>query len=257
VTFRPSDRPPDDEERIGSSNQSHDSSGKFGAGNVPGTVSGHGKKGGPYAQKHSPGGQPQSSGGGGGGGGGESDPTSGESSGGTNRPGKKETITSAGQSPAVQAWLGPSQAAINQEAISGQPGQYAQVIAQLDAEIKASKPHTADLVVYREISGAETLTIGGTVTTKGFMATSPTPLSATASRITIPAGAHALTLPGEVLLPRGTQLRVDGPRQFTVLLASNGRQLAYYRALWMRSSTSEERREILAAVNRIQGGMRP
>jgi hypothetical protein len=251
VTSRLSDSS-DAEERIGSSNQSHDSSGKFGAGNVPGTVSGHGKKGGPYAQKHSPGGPSA------GGGGGESDPTSGESSGGTNRPGKKETITSSGQSAAVQAWLGPSQAAINAEAISGQPGQYATTIAALDAEIKSSKPHTADLVVYREISGAETLTIGGTVTTKGFMATSPTPLSATASRITIPAGAHALTLPGEVLLPRGTQLRVDGPRQFTVQLASNGgRHLAYYRLLWMQSDTPEQRAEILAAVNRIQGGMRP
>jgi hypothetical protein len=249
MSSRPSDLPADNEDRIGSPNQAHDAGGKFGAGNVPGTVSGHGKKGSQYAKPHSPGGQPSS--GGGGGGGGEGDLTSGESQGGTNRPGKTE-------SAAVQAWLSSSQSAINQAAISGQAGDWQSVITALDAEIAASKPHTADLVVYRELAGAETLQNGVTVTSKGFMATSPTPLSATASRITIPAGAHALTLPGEVLLPRGTQLRVDGPRQFTVLLGQlTGRQLAYYRALWMRSATIEEKDEIRAAVNRIQGGLRP
>lgn len=254
MTFRPSE--PDDE-RIGSSNQSHDAAtGHFGAGNVPGTVSGHGKKGGPYAKPHSPG--VTQHGGAGGGAGAGGDQGSGESEGGTARPTGKGNTTSPA-SPA-EAWLSASQAEINQAAASGNPGKWAATIEALDAAITAAKPLAADQVVYREFAGAEKLEAGSILTSKGFMATSPTPLSATASKITIPAGSHALSLSGEVLLPRGTHLRVDGLRQFTVVPepSQGSRQLAYYRVLWMRSTEARERAEILEAARRIQGGrLRP
>jgi hypothetical protein len=254
-------RPSDDEDRIGSSNQPHDAqTGHFAPGNVPGTVSGHGKKGGPYAKPHSPG--VAQKGGLGGGAGAGGDQGSGESDGGAAQPPKKsETVTAAPPpSGAVQAWLSSSQSEINKAAASGNYGKWEAVITALDAAIAATKPLAADQTVYRELAGAEKLTVGAVLTSKGFMPTSPDPLSATASKITVPAGSHALSLPGEVLLARGTHLRVDDVRQFTVVTPSpeKARQLVWFRVLWLRATSIRERAEIETEVRRIQGGgLRP
>lgn len=171
----------------------------------------------------------------------------------------------AGQKHAVEAWLSQFQPQINQAASGGDPGQWAGIIHDLDAAIAAAPTTSTERVVHRELPVAG-LAPGTTLRAPGYTATSPTALSATSSQITIPAGSRALELPGEVLLPRGTQFKVEstlptGPVRLTVLGGSTPksepRQLSYYRALWMRTTDLHEREEILSAVRRISGEERP
>lgn len=159
------------------------------------------------------------------------------------------------QRQAVNAWLSRDQGEIHQAAINNDKGPWAGVIQNLDAAISGSPVTTSDQVVYRIFPPTEKLTQGDVVRSPGFMATSPTPLAGGA-QIHIPAGSQVLQLPGEVLLPRGTQLQVQSSvpghaPQMTVFSGKTGNPpkvenptRSFWLALMTRATNEDDREAI-------------
>lgn len=176
------------------------------------------------------------------------------------------------QKQAVKAWLSHDQAEIHQAAISHAEGAWAGTIDNLDEAIASGPVTSADQVVYREFPATDQLVPGMVLQSPGFMATSPHPISGTAAQIHVPAGSRALALPGEVLLPRGTQLQVQSAvaghaPQMTIFTGATGDppkvdpddapQRSYYRSLLTRAQNDTQRAAIMDAMRRVPGDQRP
>lgn len=176
------------------------------------------------------------------------------------------------QKEAVTAWLGPQQPLIQAEAVSGNSGSYATIINNLKAAILTAPAIDHDQLVYRGVPPQDQALVQGmkphaTLHAAGFLPTSTTPLSPLVRNmnVTLPRGTKALSLPGELLLSPGSQLRLDdvpangnveatymGQAESPKKLPANRMLLAQYRSLWMRTSSQKERDDILEKVRKLQ-----
>lgn len=183
------------------------------------------------------------------------------------------------QTQAVQAWLGPQQQDIQAQASSGNKGPYDAIIAALSEAILQSPALDHDQIVYVGLPPGDlsqhlkphTLFQGS-----GFRPTSTTalPVQTRAIELTVPRGSKGLQLPGELLLPRGSRIRIDevplngnvagtymgsgpaathkGDARGIVEDSELDALLSRYRVLWMQADTREQRESILKAVDRVK-----